>query len=80
MSNPPQMEKHPARRPAVPEESAYEQLEERSERLNEERRKGGPGTSQAPDAATPLLHPSDGKTGRDDDTTSDPAGERREKT
>jgi hypothetical protein len=37
--------------------SNYELLERRSRELAEQRARGGLGTSQAPDAATPLLFP-----------------------
>jgi len=53
---------------ASPEEelSAYELLERRSLELQEERAHGGFGTSQAPNAAVPLLYPKPG-TGRGPD-------------
>jgi hypothetical protein len=57
MSNPPQMDRRPAKTPPVPKESAYEQLEERSEELEREHDEGGTGAAQPPEAARPLLHP-----------------------
>jgi hypothetical protein len=43
--------------------SDYENLERRSQELEREREAGGPGTSQAPDDETPLLHPKPAKGG-----------------
>jgi hypothetical protein len=40
-----------------PELSDYEDLQRRSRDLQRDHETGGPGTAQAPDDATPLLHP-----------------------
>ena len=50
-----------------PELSNYELLERRSQELELERAHGGPGTSQPPDAETPLLfaRPSSGENTRE---------------
>ena len=45
----------PTAAPPQPELSNYELLERRSRELEIERANGGPGTSQPPDAETPLL-------------------------
>jgi hypothetical protein len=57
MANPPQMDRRPAQVPQPPKESAYEQLEERSDQLQREHEDGGHGASQPPDAKRPLLNP-----------------------
>jgi hypothetical protein len=57
MASTPKKGKASKKAPEEPEESAYEQLEERSEQLQKDREKGGPGAAQPPEAARPLLHP-----------------------
>jgi len=55
-----------------PELSNYELLERRSQELELERAHGGPGTSQPPDAETPLLfaRPSSGENTREPEARS----------
>jgi hypothetical protein len=57
MASTPQPDKASKKTPEGPKESAYEQIEERSEQLQKEREKGGTGTAQPPEASRPLLHP-----------------------